>query len=205
MNKVEGDDKQTLDRATRTIANQVESMKQMVNEFSEYAQPVMVQLKPLDLNQLINDVVELYKGSAETVMFDLNLQPDLPMITADASRLRQVLNNLIINAKDALDDTAQARVEISTRATNIQQSSFVELAIVDNGKEFEENMLDRIFEPYVTTKEKGTGLGLAIVKRIIDEHNGLIRIENQSDQGARIIIDLPVELDQKILDLKQYG
>ncbi len=205
MNKVEGDDKQTLDRATRTIANQVESMKQMVNEFSEYAQPVMVQLKPLDLNQLINDVVELYKGSAETVMFDLDLQSDLPMITADASRLRQVLNNLIINAKDALDDIAHARVEITTRATNIQQSSFVELAIIDNGKGFEENMLDRIFEPYVTTKEKGTGLGLAIVKRIIDEHNGLIRIENQADQGARIIIDLPVELDQKILDLKQYG
>ena len=205
MNKVEGDDKQTLDRATRTIANQVESMKQMVNEFSEYAQPVMVQLKPVDLNQLINDVIELYKGSAETVMFDLNLQPELPMITADASRLRQVLNNLIINAKDALDDTAQARIEIATHQINIQESSFVELAIRDNGKGIDEAMLDRIFEPYITTKEKGTGLGLAIVKRIIDEHNGLIRVENQANQGASIVIDLPVELDHKLMGLKQHG
>ena len=205
MNKVEGDDKQTLDRATRTIANQVESMKQMVNEFSEYAQPVMVQLKPVDLNQLINDVVELYKGSAETVMFDLNLQTDLPMITADASRLRQVLNNLIINAKDALDDTAQARIEITTRQIKIQESSFAELSIRDNGKGFDEAMLDRIFEPYVTTKEKGTGLGLAIVKRIIDEHNGLIRVENLANEGASIVIDLPVELDHKLTGLKQHG
>ena len=205
MNKVEGDDKQTLDRATRTIANQVESMKQMVNEFSEYAQPVMVQLKPVDLNQLINDVVELYKGSAETVMFDLNLQPELPMITADASRLRQVLNNIIINAKDALDDTAQARIEIATHQINIQESSFVEFVIKDNGKGIDEAMLDRIFEPYITTKEKGTGLGLAIVKRIIDEHNGLIRVENQANQGASIVIDLPVELDHKLMGLKQHG
>lgn len=205
MNKVEGDDKQTLDRATRTIANQVESMKQMVNEFSEYAQPVMVQLKPLDLNQLIHDVVELYKGSAETVMFELSLEQDLPLISADASRLRQVLNNLIINAKDALADVAQAKIEISTTQTSIKQSSFVELALKDNGKGFDEMMLDRIFEPYVTTKEKGTGLGLAIVKRIIDEHNGVIRVENQPGLGASIIIGLPVELDQELADLKHYG
>jgi len=205
MNKVEGDDKQTLDRATRTIANQVESMKQMVNEFSEYAQPVMVQLKPLDLNQLIHDVVELYKGSAETVMFDLDLEQDLPFISADASRLRQVLNNLIINAKDALGETAQAKIEISTTLAKMKQSSFVELVLKDNGKGFDEKMIDRIFEPYVTTKEKGTGLGLAIVKRIIDEHNGVIRVENQKDHGASIIIDLPVELDHEILDLEQHA
>ncbi len=205
MNKVEGDDKQTLDRATRTIANQVESMKQMVNEFSEYAQPVMVQLKPLDLNQLIHDVVELYKGSAETVMFELNLEEGLPMIVADASRLRQVLNNLIINAKDALSDTAQAKIEISTKLVDIKQMSFVELALKDNGKGFDEKMLDRIFEPYVTSKEKGTGLGLAIVKRIIDEHNGVIRVENLLDHGATIIIDLPVELNYEIADLTEHG
>ena len=205
MDKVEGDDRQTLDRATRTIANQVESMKQMVNEFSEYAQPVMVQLKPLDLNQLIHDVVELYKGSAETVMFDLDLKQNLPLITADASRLRQVLNNLIINAKDALGETAQAKIEISTTLRNRKHASFVELALKDNGKGFDRKMLDRIFEPYVTTKEKGTGLGLAIVKRIIDEHNGVIRVENHIDGGASIMIDLPVELDHELTDLKQYG
>ena len=205
MHKVEGDDRQALDRATRTIANQVESMKQMVNEFSEYAQPVMVQLRPLDINQLIHDVVELYKGSAETVMFDLDLKQNLPLITADASRLRQVLNNLIINAKDALGDIAQAKIEISTKLTNIKHASFVELALRDNGNGFDRKMLDRIFEPYVTTKEKGTGLGLAIVKRIIDEHNGVIRVENLADGGASIIIDLPVELDHELVDIKHHG
>ena len=196
MDKVQGKDRETLDRATRTIANQVESMKQMVNEFSEYAQPVMVQLQTLDLNQLIRDVVELYMDNEKTIHFELDLQQQLPLIRADASRLRQVLNNLIINAHDALSDTRGAVISIRTCVKPIKDADFIELTIIDNGRGFDENMLDRIFEPYVTSKEKGTGLGLAIVKRIIDEHNGVIRVENTAHSGAGIIIDLPIELDQ---------
>ena len=204
MNKVEGKDKEALDRATRTIANQVESMKQMVNEFSEYAQPVMVQLSQLDTNQLIRDVVELYRGNEKTIRFKLNLQKDLPLIYADASKLRQVLNNLVINARDALTDTSAAVITIQTRTKLIEQANFIELSIKDNGKGFDENMLDRIFEPYVTSKEKGTGLGLAIVKRIIEEHNGGIRVENNESIGAGIVIDLPIELDQTMAT-RAYG
>ena len=204
MNKVEGKDKEALDRATRTIANQVESMKQMVNEFSEYAQPVMVQLSQLDTNQLIRDVVELYRGNEKSIRFKLDLQKDLPLIYADASKLRQVLNNLVINARDALAETPAAVITIQTRTKLIEQADFIELSIKDNGKGFDENMLDRIFEPYVTSKEKGTGLGLAIVKRIIEEHNGGIRVENNESIGAGIVIDLPIELDQTMAT-RAYG
>ena len=204
MNKVEGKDKETLDRATRTIANQVESMKQMVNEFSVYAQPAMVQLQTLDLNQLIRDVVEMYMDSKKTVRFELELQEQMPFIRADASRLRQVLNNLIINAHDALLNTKDAVISIRTCVKSIKDAEFIELSIVDNGRGFDETMLDRIFEPYVTSKEKGTGLGLAIVKRIVDEHNGVIRVENTAHSGAGIFIDLPIELDQSIAT-RAYG
>ena len=204
MDKVEGKDRETLDRATRTIANQVESMKQMVNEFSEYAQPVMVQLQTLDLNQLIKDVVELYMDSEDSVVFELNLEQRMPFIRADASRLRQVLNNLIINANDALSGMHGAVITIQTCTKSIKDTEFIELSIIDNGKGIDENMLDRIFEPYVTSKEKGTGLGLAIVKRIIDEHNGIIRVENNASTGAGIVIGLPIELDQTIAT-RAYG
>lgn len=204
LEKVEGKDREALDRATRTIANQVESMKQMVNEFSEYAQPVMVQLQNLDLNQLIRDVVELYRHSDKRIHFELDLQQQMPDIRADASRLRQVLNNLIINAHDALSDTQRAVITIRTSVKSIKDTEFIELSINDNGRGFDENMLDRIFEPYVTSKEKGTGLGLAIVKRIIDEHHGVIRAENTAESGAGIIIDLPIALEQSI-ETRAYG
>jgi nitrogen fixation/metabolism regulation signal transduction histidine kinase len=186
-------DQEALDRATRTIAQQVESMKMMVNAFSEYAQPVEMRPAEVDLNRLIRDVVELHNRPDQPMIIDLDLGDDVPPLYADASRMRQILNNLLINTRDAAGERDDARVVITTRCIDFRERRWIELRVADNGPGFPADMLDRIFEPYITTKSKGTGLGLAIVKRIVEEHGGRIEAENESDHGAVVSIRLPVE------------
>jgi len=189
--KLDGRERETLDRATRTIAEQVETMKTMVNAFSSYAQPKQMQPESLDLNVLVQDVVELHKDSPLSVR--LELARTLPMISADRGRLRQVLNNLMINARDALRNVAEPELEISTSEVHEGGARYVELRVQDNGPGFPAELMDRIFEPYVTTKEKGNGLGLAIVKRIVEEHGGALWAENPQRGGARITLRLPFD------------
>jgi nitrogen fixation/metabolism regulation signal transduction histidine kinase len=184
---------QTLERATRTIVEQVEAMKSMVNAFTEYARPVQIQPVPVDLNLLINDVVELYRGRQNPVRIQLNLDPALQPINADPGRLRQVLHNLLLNANDALAATAEPLLRISTRYFEIEGRRVVELEAHDNGPGFAPSVLDHLFEPYVTTKEKGTGLGLAIVKKIVEEHSGSLWATNPADGGALLVIRLPMD------------
>jgi nitrogen fixation/metabolism regulation signal transduction histidine kinase len=191
LSKLEGRERDTLDRATRTIAEQVETMKTMVNAFSSYAQPKQMQPEPLDLNALVQDVVELYKDSP--LRMDLVLGRDLPLISADRGRLRQVLNNLVINARDALRSVDEPKLEISTCIVHEGSGRFAEIRVQDNGPGFPSDLMDRIFEPYVTTKDKGNGLGLAIVKRIVEEHGGALWAENPSQGGARVTVRLPVD------------
>lgn len=206
LSKVNPDDRDALDRATRTIAQQVESMKGLVNAFSNYAQPAEQKFEKLDLNQLIRDVAELYSSDDKATLFKFDLDPDLPSITADGARLRQVLNNLIINSKDATTEIAQPEVCIQTRYRFENEQRFVELKLMDNGQGFPMELHDRLFEPYITTKsEKGTGLGLAIVKRIIEEQGGIVWLENLPDtEGAVVTITLPIgkESEDNITDLR---
>lgn len=194
LNKVAENERDALDRATRTIAQQVESMKGMVNAFSNYAQPSEHKLEPLELNQLIRDVAELFVNESQPSLIHFDLEPELPCITADPARLRQVLNNLIINAKDATSDVAEPEIRIQTRCIENKEQRYVELKVSDNGPGFSNADRHRLFEPYVTTKdEKGTGLGLAIVKRIVEEHGGLVRLDNAPDDaGAVVTITLPI-------------
>jgi nitrogen fixation/metabolism regulation signal transduction histidine kinase len=181
----------TLDRATRTIVEQVESLKAMVNAFSDYARPVPMQPEPVDINALIRDVVELYRGRHYPVDMRLDLDPAAPPISADPGRLRQVLHNLVLNAVDALADTPAPALTLQTRASGRGDARWVELQVCDNGPGFDAAVMDRLFEPYVTTKDKGTGLGLAIVKKIVEEHNGALWAENPGEGGARLTIRLP--------------
>ena len=186
-----GEDRATLDRATRTIVHQVQSMEEMVNAFSNYAQPVRMELKEVDLNQLIKDVAELYKQDDHAMALSYELDASLPQITADAGRLRQVLNNLLINAQDALVNTKDPAIALSTRTVESGESNQVELIVRDNGPGMPEDMIGKVFEPYVTSKEKGTGLGLAIVKRIVEEHGGGIWVDSRPG-GTRVTIRLPL-------------
>ena len=189
--KLSTEDYETLERATRTIAQQVESMKNMVNAFSNYAQPVQMKLRPVRLNQLVQDVAELHRRADSPIKVIFDLDEDLPELMADSDRLRQVLNNLLINAKDALTQTLRPEIRISTLSVRERDGAHIRLTIADNGPGVPKDIMERLFEPYVSTKDKGTGLGLAIVKRIVEEHGGALWAENRGDGGTCVTIQLP--------------
>jgi PAS domain S-box-containing protein len=180
---------ETLDRMTHTIIQQVEAMKKMVNAFSDYAKIPSLHREPLNLNKLIKEVLDLYHHAPMPIKTLLN--EDIPTIEADRGRLRQVLHNLIKNALEA-NSTDDNCITVTTRCLKETCFKCVELRLSDQGPGIPEHLLDKIFEPYVTTKTKGTGLGLAIVKKIIDEHGGTVWIE-QTD-GACVVIRLPTEV-----------
>jgi PAS domain S-box-containing protein len=184
-----------LERATHTIVQQVDAMKQMVDAFSEYARTPEMQVTHFNFNQLASEVAELYRLQDPGAQISLVLDPASTLIAADRGRMRQVLANLISNAMEAVAGVSEARIHIGIRPRPDSQQ--LEIAISDNGPGFREEMLARAFEPYVTGKPRGTGLGLAIVKRIIEEHGGQIAVENLGSGGARITILLPAEPERR--------
>jgi PAS domain S-box-containing protein len=189
-------DAEVLDRATHTIVQQVEAMKAMVNDFSDYAKPARLQIKPVRIDGLLAEVLALYEGG--TQHFTLNAGADDLTIEADPVRLRQVLHNLVKNALEAAGP--QGRITIGSRSGTEEGSDFVEIAVSDNGPGFDPALTSQAFEPYVTSKTKGTGLGLAIVKRIILEHGGIVHAENLPSGGGRVVFRLPAVLRRAVID-----
>lgn len=181
-----------LDRSTNTIIQQVETLKSMVNEFSEYARAPKIQLSKFSLNLLIQEVVEFQVGSVGNIKLNLKLDKALPMFEADISRMRQLLNNVILNALESMEDKAEKQLDIYSCYIPDSSQQAIEIGIRDYGDGFSEEFEGEHFEPYFTTKPKGTGLGLAIVKRIVDEHNGIVWIKNESPKGAKMTIQLPI-------------
>jgi nitrogen fixation/metabolism regulation signal transduction histidine kinase len=179
--------REMLARAARTIVNQVEAMKNMVNDFRDYARTPPPTLAAVDLNTLAREVLELYDNG---IQVSADLAEGLPPVLADANQMRQVLHNLVKNAKEALAEhpPTEPRVTIATR----RQERRAVLAVCDNGAGFPPKILNQAFEPYVTSKAKGTGLGLAIVKKIVDEHRGDVRLGNRDGGGAEVTITLPL-------------
>ena len=191
LHKVQSIDAVQMDRLTRTIVEQVESMKEMVNAFADYARTPAIRPMPIDLNALVLDVVELYRSASPEVRFETCLGPSLAPAHADPDQVRQVLHNLLKNAVEACSDSDRPLVRAETRAGSLHHQGMVELDLHDSGAGFRDEILDRIFEPYVTSKPKGTGLGLAIAKKIIEEHGGTVSGHNAPGGGARITIHLP--------------
>jgi nitrogen fixation/metabolism regulation signal transduction histidine kinase len=188
--KLGTEDAEALARGTRTIVNQVAALKSMVDDFRDYARLPAPVLAGLDLNALVQEVLALYETSK--VPIAKRLAPGLPEVRADSTQIRQVLHNLVQNAQDALEQrkgtVEQPTIAVSTEAAGDK----VRMSVVDNGGGFPEEMMARIFEPYVTTKARGTGLGLAIVKKIVDEHQGELTIENRPSKGVSVSVLLPV-------------
>jgi len=183
---------QILDRATHTIVQQVESMKEMVNAFSEYARAPEMDVSRCDLNQLIAEVAELYRGQVRAGRIRLQLDPATPQIEADHGRMRQIVHNLLANAIEALDGVEDPQIRIETRKLKRAGGAAAGILFEDNGPGFAPDVIGQVFDPYVTTKPKGTGLGLAIVKKIVEEHGGTIDADNAPSGGARIRIELPI-------------
>jgi nitrogen fixation/metabolism regulation signal transduction histidine kinase len=172
---------------------QVEAMKQMVNAFSDYARAPAMELVSFDVNQLVTEVAELYRAQGSGVSFKLFLDVNLGLIEADRGRLRQILNNLLTNALEALEGHPDGSVVVETHRTAIGGHPVLDLVVSDNGPGFQHEIIGRVFDPYVTSKPKGTGLGLAIVKKLVEEHGGRIEADNARGGGARVRILLPLD------------
>jgi nitrogen fixation/metabolism regulation signal transduction histidine kinase len=203
IDKLSPPDATILNKSTTTIVNQVTAMKRMVDDFRDYARTPPAKPTPLDLNDLIAEILNLYLSGDgdERDAIHAALAPKLPHVMGDATQLRQVIHNLLQNAQDAVNDPVLSRdpaiaprIDVVTEVVNYASPAgdacaAVRLTITDNGAGFAQKILARAFEPYVTSKVRGTGLGLAMVKKIVDEHGGKIDIQNRSDgSGAKISI-----------------
>lgn len=195
LSRMPAEDAQVLDRATHTIVQQVEAMKDMVNAFSEYARAPDMDMGQLDINKLVREVADLYRTPGSPYALNLLLAADDPVLRADAGRMRQILHNLIRNAIEAIDAAEDGVVEIHTavRTTSAPVMHYVDIDVQDNGPGFTGANVERVFDPYVTSKPKGTGLGLAIVKKLVEEHAGVISARNVESGGARLAIQLPMD------------
>ena len=170
-------------------------MKDMVNEFSDYARSPGLQLEKVSIGELLREVLTLYQSHSNH-QFTLLNSPTEIRIKVDKNRMRQVFHNLLKNAIEASEEAEKpVDIVISYQIVVQQHMPWLEIIINDQGPGFPQEMIDKLFEPYATTKIKGTGLGLAIVKKIIEEHGGDVWAENLNPEGAGIIIRLPLEED----------
>jgi nitrogen fixation/metabolism regulation signal transduction histidine kinase len=188
-------DAQLLERATETIVQQVEAMKEMVNAFSEYARAPRLEMAAVDLNRLVTEVTDLYRAqdAQRRLRLSVDLDPSLGTVAADPGRLRQLLHNLLTNAVEALENQQGGEISVTTRLVQRGGDEAAEVTVADNGPGFQRELVGQVFDPYVTTKAKGTGLGLAIVRKIVEEHGGHIEADNRAEGGARIRIVLPLK------------
>ena len=190
LDRLDGAARETLIRATATIVGQVAAMKGLVDAFAQYARLPSPRIERLDINALVTEVLHMYEGS---IPIESHLAEGLPPVAGDPALLGQVLVNLMKNAQEALEGSAAPLISVSTA----QHGSQVSLCVQDNGHGFPEELWDRLFEPYVTSKPKGTGLGLPVVKKIVEEHHGSIAVDNPETGGARICVSLPALMSEE--------
>jgi two-component system, NtrC family, nitrogen regulation sensor histidine kinase NtrY len=166
----------------------VEQLKTMVNEFSKFARMPTANPTPNDLNSLIRDVVDLYVQGNDRVRFEFEADDAVPIIDLDKEQIKRAVVNLLDNA--AASTGQNGHVAVKTRFDKILSIASIEVA--DNGAGIDPKDMDRLFEPYFSRKPGGTGLGLTIVNTIVTDHNGFIRVKENSGGGARFIVELPV-------------
>lgn len=188
--RVDAEDRDLLDRSTRTIVAQVEALKTMVNAFSDYARAPTLQLEPRHLHQLCEEVLDLYR-QYDRVTCVTDWMENEPRVLVDANRIRQLLHNLIKNAMEAED--GDLKLDMATHLDWRHGRPQLTLSLRDNGPGIARDVMDKVFEPYATTKTKGTGIGLAIVKKIVEEHGGTIRARNAASGGALFKLTFPVD------------
>jgi nitrogen fixation/metabolism regulation signal transduction histidine kinase len=186
--QVESPSVAVIRRSSEVISSSVESMRSLVDQFAALAQFPTAQPHPADLNTIIENSLALFAGRLQSILLVKRLDPGLPLVLADPEAMKRALGNLIDNAAEAMQQSLLRELRISTA---LLPSGMVELAVSDTGSGLTDEMRERLFLPYFSTKQRGTGLGLAIAAKIIQEHQGTIRAEKNSPAGAKFIVELP--------------
>jgi len=173
-----------------TIAGAVETVRSLVDEFSSLARFPAAQLRPADVNEIIENALGMFNGRLDGIQVETQLAHDLPQAMADPEAIKRALANLIDNAADAMQDSLLREIHISSSL--VESKDAVEITVADTGHGVTQDLKEKLFLPYFSTKKRGTGLGLAIVRRIMEDHNGSIRVEENQPLGARFVMELPV-------------
>ena len=194
LDKLDSKDSAIINKTTKTIIDQVASMDSMVSAFSDYANTPEIKKVSASLNALVNKAASLYDTQAG-VRIDLDLSGDLPKLQLDKDAISRALINLIKNSIESKKKKTRLNIVIKSRI--VKGKGIIRLTIIDNGKGFPTNILDQVFEPYVTTKPKGGGLGLAIVQNIVEQHDGQIYASNVEPHGARVTIEFSIIASQR--------
>ena len=186
LETLKGKDLEIIDKTTSVIIDQVKSMDAMVSAFADYANTPQIERKPADLNALINQSIALYDAQSN-ITIEYDLSGDVPELLLDTNSISRVLINLVKNAAESVEEDRDLVVNVATQY--LSEEGIVRLSITDNGDGFDEAVIERVFEPYVTTKVKGSGLGMAIVQNIIEQHEGRIFAGNVEPHGAIVTIE----------------
>lgn len=189
-------DKQSLDVITscaETIGGAVETVRTLVDEFSTFARFPQAQPQPADVNNIVESALAMFNGRLDGIRVQAQLAPDLPKVMADPEAIKRAIANLVDNAAEAMQEAMVREVEITTSLAGSREA--IEIVVADTGHGVTRELKEKLFLPYFSTKQRGTGLGLAIVSRIIEDHHGTIRVEENKPVGARFIVELPVAGD----------
>jgi len=173
-----------------TIANAVDTLRTLVDEFSTLARFPASQPSPANLNEIVDNALSMFNGRLDRIQLRTSLAPNLPFVLADSEAIKRAVANLVDNAAEAVRDSLVREIQISTSL--VASRDAVELVIADTGHGVTHELKEKLFLPYFSTKKRGTGLGLAIVSRIIEDHRGSIRVEENKPIGAKFIVELPV-------------
>jgi len=187
------DDGQVFDECTRVIINEVDEMKRLVNEFSAFAKMPSCMPAPGDLNKVVQDAVALYRQAHPEVTYEITIDETIPKVEIDAPQMNRAIVNLLENATTAVLEGGNSQKKVSIRTSYDADVHIATLDISDTGPGIPPKVKERLFEPYFSTKRGGTGLGLVIVNRIVSDHNGFIRVRDNTPTGTSFNIELPVK------------
>jgi hypothetical protein len=179
-----------------TIASAVETVRTLVDEFSTMARFPAAQVKPADMNSIVHNALAMFDGRLDGTTVQTSLSPELPKVMADPEAMKRAIANLVDNAAEAMDDSLVREIQITTSVLGSRE--MVELVVADTGHGITAENKEKLFLPYFSTKQRGTGLGLAIVSRIIEDHHGSIRVEENKPVGTKFIVELPVATEASV-------
>jgi len=168
-------------------------VRSLVDEFSSLARFPEAQPRPADINQIVETTLAMFNGRLDGIAVQKQLDPGLPLAMADPEAIKRALANLIDNAAEAMQGSFVREIHIATSL--VESRDALEILIADTGHGIDREVKEKLFLPYFSTKKRGTGLGLAIVRRIIEDHHGSIRVEENKPAGAKFIVELPLAVD----------